>query len=165
MTALARASALGLSAAALAAGLLIGAPSDASPLKSPTPLDSSRASELSDVGLRGEGYVVQTSADELLVGEEGFITVQIQAQEGFKVNDQYPHKIKFKDTPEGVSVPAMVKKDKGKFEGTKKFTFRVPVTASKAGIFKLSGKLKFSVCNDKSCLIQKKNIRVALNAR
>ncbi len=163
MTALVRASALGLSAAALAAGLLVGAPSDASPLNQQAP--ASDSIELGEGGLRGEGYVVLTKADTLSVGKEGFITVQIKAQEGFKVNDQYPHKIKFKAAPDGVSVPKMVRKDKGRFDGTKKFTFRVPVTASKAGLFTVSGKLKFSVCNDKSCLIQKKNSKVAVNAK
>ncbi len=170
MIAIARASAL-LSIAALATGMLVGNASDAAP--SLTAGSNAKASvageqdatQLGDGKIRGEGYVVSSSAESLSVGKKGFITVEIKAGEGYKVNDQYPHKIKFKSIPDGLSVPKMVKKKDGAFEGKKVFRFKVAVTAAKAGDFKVSGKLKFSVCNDKSCIIQKKMIKVALSAK
>ena len=162
MIAITRASALGLTIAALATGALIGNAnaSDAAPATA----GEQDVVQLGE-GLRGEGFEVTVDADSLSVGKKGFINVVIKAKAGFKVNQDYPHKIKFKNVPDGVKVPTTVKKKDGAFEGKSAFRFKVPVTASKAGKFKVGGKLKFSVCNDKSCIIKKKNIKVSLKAK
>ena len=47
----------------------------------------------------------------------------------------------------------------GSIEG-KKVVFKVPATATKKGTFKVTGQIRFSVCNDSQCVIKK----VPLNA-
>ncbi len=149
-----RLSAAAIAIPALAAALLLGAPSDAAPTELAAPPSEHR----------GEGYTITTRADVLAVGEEGFITVHIRAGDGLKVNDQYPHKLKFRQVPEGIALPKVVHKAQGRFENTQLFTFRVPVTASAAGTFGVSGRLRFSICSAKRCLIKKQSITVALRA-
>src|SRR5262245_37631610 len=112
------------------------------------------AGETALANLEGDGYTIVVTDGSGKVGEETHVVVTIKAKAGFKVNEKYPTKLKLHDAPSGVELPKQVlKKDDGSFEGKSAFTFKVPVKATRAGSFDVKGKLKFSVCNDQSCLI------------
>ena len=115
--------------------------------------------QLSDVS--GEGYVVNVVNGETAVGAHGTVKVTIKATDGFKVNQDYPHKIKLADNA-GVDFDKKTyKKGDGRFEGKKAFVFEIGATPKSAGSHAIEGKVKFSVCNDSQCKIKK----VALNAK
>ena len=47
----------------------------------------------------------------------------------------------------------------------KSFTFAVPVKATRAGQFPFEAVLKFSVCNDDKCVVQRKKLKSSLTAQ
>lgn len=125
---------------------------------------ASEASALSTV--KGDGYQIVVTDGSGQVGQETQVIVTIKAAEGYKVNEKYPHKLKLGDAPAGLEFPKPVlKKDDGTFDGKKSFTFKVPVKATRAGTFSLEGKLKFSVCNDSQCLVEKKELKAKVTAK
>ena len=113
----------------------------------------------------GDSFSIEVVNASLAAGSEGTIRVTIKAKTGFKVNDKYPHKIKFDDPPSGVSLPKKtLKKGDGRFEGTSSFVFDVPVKAESKGSHTVGGNVKFSVCNDEQCQIKKAQITAKVNA-
>ena len=80
------------------------------------------------------------------------ITVTVKAKDGFKCNEQYPHKIKRLSAGDGVRLGNS--RVSGNISG-KNIVFSVPVTPTKAGTFAVTGQVRFSVCNDQACHIKK----------
>lgn len=119
--------------------------------------DPSDGFSIQDVALsnvEGESFVIKVVDATVASGKEGTFTVSINAKDGFKVNDQYPHKVNLDDPPSGVALPKQkLKKGDGQFEG-KSFVFKIPVKAESAGSHTVGGNVKFSVCNDNQCLIK-----------
>jgi hypothetical protein len=116
--------------------------------------------------IEGEGYRVKVTELATSVGSPGHFLVVIEATSGYKVNTKFPHKLKLADAPSGLKLPKrLLKKKDGTFAGTKTFTFKVPVEASKAGNFSVKGKLKLSVCNEETCLIKKEKLKVVITAK
>jgi hypothetical protein len=116
--------------------------------------------------IEGEGYRVKVTQLATSVGSPGHFMVVIEAKGGYKVNTKFPHKLKLAKAPSGLKLPKMVlKKKDGTFTGTKNFTFKVPVEASKAGDYRVKGKLKLSVCNAETCLIKKENLKAVVTAK
>jgi len=114
------------------------------------------ASELGATELGAGSFSVSVGNASAKVGEQAAITITVTAGSGFKCNDGYPHRVK-KLAGDGVefgskSVPGAV--------SGKSIRFSVPVTPTAAGAHAVTGQVKFSVCNDKSCHIKK----VPLNA-
>jgi hypothetical protein len=104
----------------------------------------------------GNGFSVEMKAGgPYAAGKEGAATVSIVATGEFKINQQFPFKVKLGDPPEGVTYPKrVVKKEDGTFD-EKKGTLKVPFVAQRAGKFVISATVSLSVCNDKKCLMQK----------
>jgi hypothetical protein len=126
--------------------------------------EASQPSALATV--EGDGYSIVVTDGSGKVGQETQVTVTIRAKEGYKVNDKYPFKLKLADAPSGIELPKPVlKKGDGSFDGKNAFTFKVPVKATRAGSFDVKGNLKFSVCNDQSCLIEKKDVKAKVTAK
>jgi hypothetical protein len=100
----------------------------------------------------GAPYSLNVSNGSAKVGASTTITVTVKANAGFKCNAEYPHKVKGLSAADGVDLGA--KKVMGSISG-KKITFSVPVTPTKAGTHAVTGQVRFSVCNDKSCHIKK----------
>ncbi|MEZ4440818.1 MAG: hypothetical protein R3B72_17090 [Polyangiaceae bacterium] len=118
-------------------------------------------SALADI--EGDGYVIKV-ADVEVKGGEGEIVVIVEAKEGFKVNADYPHKVKFEDPPAGIELAKKkLSKDDGAFEGKKAFKFKGKVKATKDGTLK--GEVKTSVCNDSQCLIKKESFSLKITAK
>ncbi|MFH1452478.1 MAG: hypothetical protein ABIH00_00680 [Armatimonadota bacterium] len=112
-------------------------------------------------GIEAETYSILTDAPAgLKPGQSGDITVKIKAKQGFKINNAYPIKLKMSAPPDGIQYKKLtLKREDGMLEADGKiFVFKVPVTAVQAGTFRVKGELKFSVCNDSRCVIEKKTI-------
>jgi hypothetical protein len=118
-------------------------------------------------GLDGEGYKIEVGGGKAKVGQPSAFPVVVKAKDGYKVNDKYPTKISFKDAPADVELPKKeLKGADGKMAADQKsLSFDVPFTLAKAGTYKVEGELKFSVCNDKSCIIQKQAVKATLAAK
>jgi len=121
------------------------------------------ATELAKV--EGDGYLITASDVKLKSGGEGTFTITIKAKAGYKVNKDYPHKVKLDDPPSGVELAKKkLKKKDGKFEDKQTFSFTGKVKATSAGKKTLTGLVKTSVCNESQCLIKKEKISITVDA-
>lgn len=113
-----------------------------------------------------EAFVAEMSSPgPLAVGKDGMIVVTLKAKEGFKINDEYPIKFTLGAAPAGVVFSkSEFKRADGTFEA-KVGKFEVPVKVAKAGKFLVQGTLKFSVCNDKTCLLDKRDLSAEIEAK
>ena len=113
-----------------------------------------------------EAYSVEVSDVSAAAGADATVEVTVKAKAGHKVNEQYPHKLKVEDVPDGLVVPnTLLKKADGKLVDKTTFVFTLPVKATRAGTFVLAAKLKTSVCNDQQCLIKKESITATITAK
>ena len=116
--------------------------------------------------VEGDQYLVAVEAPTLEVGKEGALRVSIAGKNGFKFNKDFPVKLELTAPPEGLSARKLVlKRDDGQLDADGKFNFLVPLLASKAGEFALEATLKFSVCNDDKCVVQRQTLRAQVVAR
>ncbi len=98
-------------------------------------------------------------------GKEGTVDVVITAKGEFKINAQFPFRLKLGEPPEGVTYPkAVMKRDDGAFS-EKVGTFKVPFVAQKAGTYLVSCTVSLSVCNDKKCLMEKVPLDVQVTVK
>jgi hypothetical protein len=128
-------------------------------------IQGDQAPETALATVEGEGYRISASDVKVASGGEATFTITIEAKKGFKVNQNYPHKVKLDSPPDGVELPkSKLKKKDGKFEGKSKFSFTGKVKATAAGKKTLTGLVKTSVCNDSQCLIKKEKISINVDA-
>lgn len=113
-----------------------------------------------------EAYGVDMKAQTAYAaGKEGTVDVVISAKGEFKINSQFPFRLKLGEPPEGVAYPKPVlKKDDGTFS-EKQGTFKVPFVAQKAGTYTISSTVSLSVCNDKKCLMEKVPVDVQVTVK
>jgi hypothetical protein len=98
-------------------------------------------------------------------GKEGTVDVVITAKGEYKINPQFPFRLKLAEPPEGVAYPKPVlKKDDGTFS-EKQGSFKVPFVAQKAGTYTVSCTVSLSVCNDKKCLMEKVPVDVTVTVK
>lgn len=96
-------------------------------------------------------------------GKPGEAEIVLDAKPPFHVNDKYPYKFKLKEA-QGLTFPApVVSKDAAKLEKAR-VTMTVGFTPS-AGKHDLSGQFAFSVCTDDKCLIEKRDLSLAVDAK
>ena len=81
----------------------------------------------------------------------------------FKVNDKYPYKFKVKDAA-GLKYPGPVIKEGVKLEKTRA-VLPVPFTPESAGKKQIAGRFDFSVCTPERCLIEKRELALALDVK
>jgi hypothetical protein len=112
-------------------------------------------------------YVVEMKApSSCKAGSECKAEISLKSKSEFHVNDKYPIKFKTPDTaPEGVTfTKTVVKKEDGTFK-EKEGTLPVGFTMAKAGKAKISGTFSFSVCSDASCVMEKLDLEVDVEAK
>ncbi len=104
-----------------------------------------------------DSFTIKVTNARASVGEAATIKVTVEAANGYHANDAYPNKIKDITATAG----AKVSKDTvpGRVDGTS-VSYSVEVTPTKAGKAKVSGEIRFSVCNADSCQMKK----IALDA-
>ncbi len=102
-----------------------------------------------------ESYKVDVAYPEsCAVGQPCDATVTVSSVGSFKVNPEYPHKVvPQKDLP-GVAFEPSLFTSVDQHTGTVRVRFR----ADAPGTAKVAGKLKLSVCNDKTCYIEEEPV-------
>jgi hypothetical protein len=96
-------------------------------------------------------------------GKPAEAEIVLDAKPPFHVNDKYPYKFKLKEAP-GLTFPApVVTKDAAKLDKAR-VTMTVAFTPA-AGKHDLSGQFAFSVCTDDKCLIEKRDLSLAVDAK
>jgi hypothetical protein len=124
------------------------------------------APEVETSSVSHEAYGVDMKAQASYApGKEGSVDVVISAKGEFKINPQFPFRLKLAEPPEGVAYPKPVlKKDDGTFS-EKQGSFKVPFVAQKAGTYTVSCTVSLSVCNDKKCLMEKVPVDVQVTVK
>lgn len=117
--------------------------------------------------INGEQYTIDVATPPVSVGAEAEFQVKVTATGGFKFNKAFPTKLKLGAAPDGLEFPKpKLKKGDGQASADgKSFTFAVPVKATRAGKFPFDAVLKFSVCNDDKCVVQRKKLKSSISAR
>jgi hypothetical protein len=113
-----------------------------------------------------EGKFVLTlePAGDVAAGKEGVVNVVLVATPPFHTNQEYPYKFKAKEG-DGVKFPKpVVGKDSAKLE-TQRLTMPVTFSAEKAGKVIVAGQFAFSVCTDETCLIEKRDLSLAVDVK
>lgn len=98
-------------------------------------------------------FTIKVENGKAKVGDAATISVTVTAAEGFKMNQDYPSKIKDIDGGRAVAVDS--DSVRGKVDGKKYVRYQIEATPKKRGTHKLSGEIRFSVCNEESCHIKK----------
>lgn len=113
----------------------------------------------------GPTYAVATPKSEARAGAAGKSKITVTPAKGYKWNKDYPAKLTL-DAPKRVKLAkAEYKQLAGDFStGDKDAGVEVAYTAAaEACEDTITGKLKFSVCNDKTCLIEEAAVRIAVS--
>jgi len=90
------------------------------------------------------------------------LEVVLTAKPPYHCNAEYPHKFKLNAAP-GLSFPAETVK--GMRVTPERSVLAVPVTATSAGKANISGTLSFSVCTEERCLVEKRDLTLALDVQ
>jgi hypothetical protein len=98
------------------------------------------------------------------VGQAGEARVVLEAKAPYHVNDKYPYKFKLKNADGLKFANLVVGKDLVKLEAMRAV---VPVafTPESAGKHAVAGQLAFSVCTDDKCLIEKRDLSLAVDVK
>jgi hypothetical protein len=133
----------------LSLGLAVGATvSCAAPKAAP-------AAPPADLAAQGEGYQVYVPPASVAAGQEGTLAVKIHAREGFKVNTEYPSKVKLEPAPDGLDLPQReFRQEDAQLIDPHTLAFTVPLRARRAGSYRVHGETRFGVCTAERCLIK-----------
>lgn len=125
------------------------------------------------VAISGSGTLAETdeytltlaAPREVAVGEAAKVVFTVTPKEGWKLNEEFPPKLKL-SPPEGIEID---KPNQGKSDAvsytTKQASWAVNVKATAAGKKTVSGKLKFAVCTETTCNPRKPVVAFALQAK
>jgi hypothetical protein len=95
---------------------------------------------------------------------EGVIEVVLETKGEFHTNEQYPYKFTPKEA-EGVKFSKeKFGREDGSFEPSKA-VIKVAFTPSKSGTVSVGGKFALSVCSDKNCLMDKKELALDVTVK
>jgi len=114
-----------------------------------------------------DSYTVEMkAAGPYKAGKEGKVEVILVPKGSYHVNDKYPHSFTTPDSPpEGMKyTKAKLAKADGTFTNTRG-SFSVGFIAAKAGKQKVQGTLKFSVCSDANCVMDKVELDVEVDVK
>jgi hypothetical protein len=90
-------------------------------------------------------------------------TIILAAQGEYKVNQEYPIKFQFAEEKGVTPQKKVVSKVDAKVEKAKA-TMPLLLTIQSPGKHNISGKLSFSVCTDERCLIEKRELKLEVDA-
>ncbi len=99
---------------------------------------------------------------EVASGKPAEAKILLVAKSPFHVNQNYPYKFKVKASDGLKSDKPVFSSEAVKLE-TQRATMTVAFTPEASGSKKLSGQFAFSVCTDDKCLIEKRDLVLALN--
>jgi hypothetical protein len=105
-----------------------------------------------------DNYVVYLRAvGDYKAHMEGIVEVVLETKGDFHINEQYPYKFTPKDSDGVKFTKEKFGREDGTFEATKA-VIKVAFTPSKTGQVSVGGKFALSVCSDKNCLMDKKDL-------
>jgi hypothetical protein len=94
-------------------------------------------------------------------GQSGELLVVLTAKAPYHVNQEYPHRLKVTAT-RGLTTPhATIQRDPAKVTSPR-LELVVPVTLGQDGPFGLDGEMSFSLCTEEKCLMEKRQLTVAV---
>lgn len=96
------------------------------------------------------------------VGKASRASVVLDAKSPFKINDKYPYKFKHKPSA-GLSYPALVVGSEQIELQPKRATLPIEFTPQKPGRHSLAGQFVFSVCTEEKCLIERRDLAIAID--
>jgi hypothetical protein len=117
--------------------------------------------------IKNANYVVTVDAAACKAKAECSVSVKLEAQGGFHLNKEYPHKVKVADG----SGFAWAKKEFGKSSGDfaesgeKVGTVTLKFTPEKAGKVELAGTFKFAVCSEASCNPSSEDLKFSVDVK
>ena len=130
--------------------------------ESPLPDDSPKPAETAAEAAADSMYAVSMKgAGPYQVGKEAKVQAVLDAKGEYHCNPEYPYKFKLLDAPDGVTYPDKVAKSIER--GEKQSVLSIPFTPTSAGKKEISGTFDFSVCNDKTCKIEKKKLALEVD--
>lgn len=97
------------------------------------------------------------------VGQAGQVEVVLDAKAPYKVNDKYPYKFKLEPSA-GLKFPNQVVKEGVKLE-QKRAVMPVGFTPESSGPKNVRGQFSFSVCTEERCLIEKRDLSLAIDVQ
>ncbi len=112
-----------------------------------------------------DNFTVEAKPASAAVGADGKAVFTIKVAEGYKWNKDYPAKVTVAGAPDNITLKKTTfSQMKGDFETTKEIAnVAIPFVGKTAGKNTVKVAAKFSICNDKVCLIKKAETEVALN--
>lgn len=137
------------------------------------PTEAIGANKTAAVAITGNGTIAETNEYTLSlaapaalgVGEAGKVVFTVTPKKGWKLNEEFPPKLKL-DPPEGVEVD---KPNQGKSDAvsytTKQAQWAVSVKPTAAGKKTVSGKIKFAVCTETTCNPRKPALAFAFDVK
>ena len=130
-----------------------------------TPVAPQAAEDITAAKPAPKRFTLPQAAGKTKVGAETTVKVKVKVAKGWKWNEQYPAKLEFTDVPAGVSLPKVkFNQLKGDFKSSKEqATVGLQISGKKTGKATLVGKMKFSVCNETSCVIEKSPVNVIVS--
>jgi len=156
------------SAAAARIGALVAVTLLASsPIRAAAPeTGPGRVAALAATKVEGDQYLIQVDPPALRVSEAGALGVSIEGKAGFKFNRDFPTKLELGPAPDGLEFPKpKLKRADGVLDADGKvFTFKAPMIAKRAGDYAIEATLKFSVCNEDKCVVQRQTLRAKIGA-
>ncbi len=97
-------------------------------------------------------------------GQSGELLVVLTAKAPFHVNQEYPHRFKVTAT-RGLTTPSSaIQRDPAKVTPPR-LELVVPVTLGQNGPFGLDGEMSFSLCTEEKCLMEKRQLTVAVGGK
>ena len=134
------------------------------PEPAPATAASGQAAQTGQEKYAEEAFIAQiVPPASLTAGTVAQFRILLEAQNGYKVNDEYPIKFVVQETPDVKPTKPTVRKEDGKVEKLRA-ELPVSVTVSKPGEHQVGGKLSFSVCTDERCLIEKRDLLITIGA-
>jgi hypothetical protein len=120
-----------------------------------------------------EGTLAVVAPTDVKAGTEAVAKITVTPGKGYKVNTEYPIKLKLASPPEGIALAktefAAGGHDKAKGDADaldeKGLELTVKLTPAASGNYTINGKFKFAVCDHDQCLAKQETIAIAVAAK
>lgn len=109
-------------------------------------------------------YTVDVSAASTKVSTKSVAKVHVSPAKGYKMNLEYPTKVKL-NAADGVTLEkTTLAKGDGKID-VKGVDFEIAYTPDRAGKTTITGEIKFAVCTENDCIPQVEKISINVDAK
>ena len=113
-----------------------------------------------------KNFSIQTGETTVSAGKDGKVNITIVPAKGYKWNKDFPAMLTMKEGTEGVVALKGTQYKGDAFETKdKKVSVAADVTGKKAGAQALQGELRFSVCNEESCIIATEKVEANVTVK